>query len=88
MAGKLIEFPRKLEWSELPCWVGFVKGTTLLAKVERAVDGDQFQWAAWNAGSLLDIGLVPTLEAGQEAARRAMESSVLVIRPLSSKDGP
>ncbi len=87
MTGKLVEFPRKLEWSELPCWVGFVKGTQLLAKVERAVDGDKFQWAAWNAGALIGVGLVATKEEGQEAARRAMEAGVLVLRPLPAKEG-
>ncbi len=85
MAGKLIEFPKKLEWTETPCWVGRVKGTKLLAKVERAVDGTAYQWGAWDAGAPLGIGLEATQELAQEAARRALEASVMVIRPLPQK---
>lgn len=71
----------------LPCWVGFVKGTQLIAKVERALDGDKFQWVAWNDGAMLGVGLVDTKEQGQEAARKAMEEAVLVVRPLAPSRG-
>lgn len=87
MTGKLIELPRKLQWDELPTWVGIVKGTQLLAKVERCVDGEQYQWGAWNGGALLGQGLVDSKEAGMESARRALEAGVLVLRPLPAKDG-
>lgn len=85
MAGQLIEFPKKLEWVELPLWVGRVKGTQLLAKVEKAVDGPAFQWAAWNAGVPLGVGLEGSMEAAQEAARAAIEAAVLVVRELPQK---
>lgn len=87
MAGKLIEFPKKLEWVELPLWVGRVKGTQLLAKVEKAVDGPAYQWAAWNAGAPLGVGLEGSMEKAQEAARAALEAAVLVVRTLPQK-GP
>lgn len=87
MAGKLIEFPRRLEWVELPLWVGRVKGTELLAKVEKAVDGPAYQWGAWNGSAPLGSGLEPTAERAQEAARKALETAVLVVRPLAPPRG-
>jgi hypothetical protein len=82
VAGKLIEFPKKLEWVETPCWVGRVKGTQLLAKVEKAVDGPAFQWGAWNAGMPLGVGLESSVEKAKDAAKAALETSVLVMRAL------
>jgi hypothetical protein len=87
MTGKLIEFPRRLEWTETPCWVGRVKGTMLLAKVEKAVDGPAYQWGAWNGTAPLGAGLKETEEAAKEAARQALEAAVLVIRPLDQQGG-
>lgn len=87
MAGKLVEFPRRLEWAALPCWVGVVKGTQLLAKVEQAVDGNQYQWAAWNAGAPLGVGLKPTLDEAMDAAKAAMEQ-VVVVRELPAQRSP
>lgn len=87
MSGKLIEFPKKLEWVELPLWVGRVKGTQLLAKVEKAVDGPAYQWAAWNAGVPLGVGLEASVETAKEKAKEAMEAAVLVVRELPLK-GP
>ena len=85
MAGKLVEFPKRLEWVELPLWVGRVKGTQLLAKVEKAVDGPAYQWAAWNAGAPLGVGLEASVGAAQEAAKAALEAAVLVVRALPQK---
>lgn len=82
MPAKLIEFPKKLEWVELPLWVGRVKGTQLLAKVEKAVDGPAYQWAAWSAGVPLGVGLEASVEAAKEKAKQAMETAVLVVREL------
>lgn len=82
VAGKLIEFPRRLEWVELPMWVGVVKGTLLLAKVERAVDGEAYQWSAWNAGALLGQGLRATVEEAMDEAKLVLERSMVVVRPL------
>lgn len=87
MAGKLIEFPRRLEWVELPLWVGRVKGTELLAKVEKAVDGPAYQWAAWNAGVPLGVGLEGSVEAAKDAAKKALEEAVVVVRPLAPPRG-
>ena len=87
MPAKLIEFPKKLEWVELPLWVGRVKGTQLLAKVEKAVDGPAYQWSAWNAGVPLGVGLEASVEAAKDKAKQAMESAVLVVRELPQK-GP
>lgn len=87
MTGKLIEFPRKIEWSETPCWVGRVKGTQLLAKVEKAVDGPAYQWGAWNGAAPLGVGLKETPEKAMEAATKALEAAVVVVRPLEQK-GP
>lgn len=87
MAGKLVEFPRRLEWTETPCWVGRVKGTQLLAKVEKAVDGPAYQWGAWNAAAPIGIGLEATEEAAKEAARRALEEAVLIVRPMPQNGG-
>lgn len=85
MAGKLIEFPKKLEWVELPLWVGRVKGTELLAKVEQAVDGAAYQWSAWNAGVHLGVGLEPSVELAMERAKSALEEAVVVVRALPQK---
>lgn len=85
MAGRLIEFPKKLEWVELPFWVGRVKGTQLLAKVEKAVDGPAYQWAAWNAGVPLGVGLEASIELAKEKAKAAMEAAVVVVRELPQK---
>ena len=87
MSGKLIEFPKKLEWVELPLWVGRVKGTQLLAKVEKAVDGPAYQWAAWNAGAPLGVGLEASVEVAKNKAKEAMEAAVLVMRELP-QNGP
>lgn len=87
VAGKLIEFPKRLEWVELPMWVGTVKGTQLLAKVEKAVDGEAYQWSCWNAGALLGQGLKATAKEAMDEAKAVLEAGVIVVRPLVPPGG-
>lgn len=87
MTGKLVEFPRKLEWKHVDCWYGRVIGTMLYAKVEESLDGQGYNWFAWNGPMTLGSGSKETMELAQEEAKNVMEASVMVIRPLPVKAG-
>lgn len=87
MAGRLIEFPRKLEWRHVDCWYGRVAGTMLYAKVEESLDGKGYNWFAWNGPMTLGSGNNKSMAVAQEEAKTAMETSVVVIRPLPAKAG-
>lgn len=83
MAAQVIQFPKKLEWQELPCWVGIVKGTQIFAKVEKALDGEAYQWHAWNDNVPLGSGLRASRDEAMDAAKAAIEEAILVVRALS-----
>lgn len=85
--GKVVEFPRKLEWQPVEAWVGTVPNTSLSAKVEKAKDGVVYTWFAWNGPMVVAAGTAVDLDTGKEAARRALEQNSFVIRmnPLTGK---
>lgn len=87
MPGALIELPRRLEWRPVETWVGRVKGTALCTKVSEKQEGIGFLWEAWNGWSLVAAGEAPDLPAGRKAAAEALESGVMVVRPLPSPRG-
>jgi hypothetical protein len=82
MSGKVVEFPRKLEWKHVDCWYGHVQGTQLHAKVEENLEGTSYNWAIWNGQILLAAGSDPNKEVAMDAARTALEKGVVVIRPI------
>lgn len=82
MNGKLVEFPRRLEWTAATCWVGRVKGSNIVARVEQVLDGPEFQWFAWHNGVVLGGGLATSLEEGQSLAKEAIEKQIVVVRVL------
>jgi hypothetical protein len=82
MSGKVVEFPRKLEWQHVDCWYGSVKGTQLHAKVEGTFDGTSYNWAIWNGQMLLEAGSKDDKDDAMEAAKAALEKGVVVVRPI------
>lgn len=78
----VVEFPRKLEWTSSEAWFGCVKGTQLVAKVEKVFGKDEFSWVAWNGMNAIGMGTVKTAEAARDAAKTCMEDAVVVLRPL------
>ena len=87
MSGKLVEFPRKLDWKHVDCWYGRVAGTLLYAKVEESTDGNGFNWFAWNGPVTLGSGNEEKLDTALNAAKASMESSIVVVHPLPVKAG-
>lgn len=81
---KVIEFPRRLEWASLEVWEAKVAGTDLWARVESEFGRDGYVWTAGNGALLVGSGHVTTLELGKEAARRSLEGSTVILRPLFS----
>jgi hypothetical protein len=86
MSGKLIELPRRLEWKPIETWIGRVKGTGLCTKVSEKLEGAGFVWEAWSGCSLVAAGEAPDMLAGRKAAEEALESGVVVVRPLPSSN--
>jgi hypothetical protein len=87
--GKLIEFPRRLEWNKLEVYIGRVKGTMLYARVESdPQDGGRCKWKAFLGEALVDAGEADTPDEGMEAARAALEGGVVVVRPLERDNNP
>ena len=86
MAGKLIEFPRHLEWQPVEIWTGKVRGTQLWAEVRPAAEG--FSWIAGNGGLPLAHGTAPTEAEGKSFALRALTEGAVVIRPLDGAGAP
>lgn len=82
MSGKVVEFPRKLEWQHVECWYGRVKGTQLHAKVEGNLEDTGYNWAIWNGPMLLAAGSEVKKEVAMEAAKAALENGVVVVRPI------
>ncbi len=82
MTGKLIEFPRKLEWKSVETWIGTVAGTLLLAKVEEVLGQAHVQWSTYNGPIIVNSGVASTMEEGKKAAKEALETGVLVMRVL------
>jgi hypothetical protein len=80
--GKVVEFPRKLEWQQLESWMGRVPNTNLITKVESQIVEGAFSWYAWNGTFLLAMGTAGSLEEGKEAAKAALEQGALVARTL------
>lgn len=87
MSGQLLEFPRKLEWKCVACWYGRVAGTSLYAKVEESLDGNGYNWFAWNGPVTLGSGKQCSMELAQGEAKKVMEASIVIIRPLPVKAG-
>lgn len=79
--GKIVELPRELEWSPKTAWLGKVKGTRLWARVEQNLFDDNFIWYAGDGGAAVGHGIAASLEAGQEAAQRALEATVVYFQP-------
>jgi hypothetical protein len=69
--GKVVSFPRKLEWRSIDAWEGTVRGTQLLARVVQR--GECFHWAALNRGIPVGQGMKPSLEEAKDAAKNALE---------------
>ena len=86
MAGKLIELPKKLEWRPVETWVGKVKGTCMWTQVVAKEDGG-YQWIAWSGPILVNSGDASSSGAAMEAAEKALETGVLVVRPLPQRSG-
>lgn len=83
--GDLVEFPKRLEWRPVDCWVGHVKNTKLVAKVEATQELETgvtvtYTWTAWANMALVGMGTATSLEGGKEAAKKSLEQSVLVVR--------
>lgn len=78
----MVEFPRKLEWVPNEAWFGSVKGTQLVAKVEKVFEKDEFSWVAWNGMNAIGMGTAKTVNAAREEAKKCMEEAVVVLRPL------
>lgn len=87
MAGNLIELPRRLEWKPVETWVGKVRGTLLWTKVEEKSDGKGFFWMAWNGPILVNSGEAPDIDQARKTAEEALETGVLVVRPLPQTNG-
>ena len=87
MTGNLIELPRKLEWKLVETWVGKVRGTMLWTKAEAKTDGSGFVWSAWNGPILVNNGEAPSLPQARKLAEEALETGVLVVRPLPQRQG-
>lgn len=79
MSGKVVEFPRRLEWQHVECWYGRVKGTQLHAKVEGNLEDTGYNWAIWNGPMLLAAGSEVDKEVAMAAAKTALENGVVVI---------
>jgi hypothetical protein len=87
MPGKLIELPRRLEWKHVETWVGRVKGTDMCTKVSEKLEGEGFWWESWSGCALVNAGEAPNMLAARKAAEEALESGVVVVRPLPSSKG-
>lgn len=87
MSGKLIELPRRLEWKPVETWIGKVRGTDMCTQVSEKLEGEGFNWAAWNGRILVSAGESPTMLEARKAAEEALESGVVVVRPLPSSTG-
>jgi len=81
MAGNLIELPRKLEWKPVDTWIGKVRGTLLWTKAEEK-EGGGYYWSAWNGPILVNSGEAPDMAQARKRAEEALETGVLVVRPL------
>jgi hypothetical protein len=84
--GKLIEFPRRLEWKHVDTYIGTIAGTSLHARVQSIPDGEGAKWEIWLGHSLISFGTAEDEDAGMEAARSSLEKSVLVARPVSGNN--
>ena len=82
MSGKLVEFPRRLEWQHTDCWYGKVKGTNLHAKVETGFYDGGFSWLAWDDRVLIGSGMEADDKSAMEKAKEALENGVVVVRPM------
>lgn len=82
VAGKVIDFPRKLEWTPIETWIGRVQGTALCTKVSQKLEGVGFFWESWNGHVLVQAGEAGSMEEARTAAEKALEGNVLVVRPL------
>lgn len=87
MSGQLIELPRRLEWKPVETWFGRVKGTDMCTKVSEKLEGDGFWWEAWNGRTLVNAGEAPNMLDARRVAEEALESGVVVVRPLPSATG-
>ena len=85
MSGKLVEFPRKLIWKHVDTWYGHVAGTAMYTKVEQKLEGEGFNWGAWNGPMLIQAGEADSVELAQSAAKKAMEDGIIIIRALPAK---
>lgn len=77
--GKVVEFPRKLEWAPVEVHVGAVRGTKLAARVEKDLNGDGYVWAAMHGQVIIGHGREAGLEAAQEAVRKCFTEKVNVV---------
>lgn len=80
--GKVVEFPRKLEWEPVEAWCAHVPGTQLKAKVEKSASAESYTWYAWSGVALVAMGSASSLEEGKASAKTAFEVNTLVVRTL------
>lgn len=93
--GKLIEFPRKLEWTNVPSMFGEVKELRMCARVDYIEQKKEFVWVAWHkhpaSSSLYPTGAViiargrtDSMEDAMEEVKEALEK-VPIIRPVDRR---
>lgn len=80
-SGKLIEFPRKVEWEQIHGWVASVPGHPGIT-IHVIWKGSRYWWQVFIQGVPHDSGSDEDPDKAKDAALRSVERSVLVIRPL------
>jgi len=82
--GKLIEFPRRLEWKQVETFIGKVANMDIHARVE-GIPGHpkgHVRWQAFKGAMLVGFGEAKDHNEGMEAARLCLENKIVVLRPL------
>jgi hypothetical protein len=81
-SGKLIEFPRKVEWEQIHGWMAHVPGHPgLVAQV--IWRNNRYSWRTFFQGIPLGPGgSDEDPDKAKEAALRNLEENTMVIRPL------
>lgn len=77
--GKVVEFPRKLEWSPIEVHVGAIRGTQLVARIEKDLNGGGYVWAAMHGQVVIGHGQEDDLEAAKEAVRTCFTEKVNIV---------
>lgn len=81
-SGKLIEFPRKVDWEQIHGWLAHVPGHPgLVAQV--IWRNNRYWWQTFFRGLPVDNGSDEDSDKAKDAALRSLENNMMVIRPLS-----